>query len=291
MSRLSQIVFLKAPNGFVTAWKCFLIIAKQRLRKALKGGQERGKEYIKTCRKKGCGRNAHTLPGMAELPLQQSFKENSGLHFPHTLKTPSYSLCRGSLVVSKSQWMPLMISRKILQQKFQPGLFNFPPNSQMHLPNFQWLVTSDPRLLTQVGLTQTQAPGRACGQDLARCHQCWWQPPLEPAALAAGRSTVNTNITLCSHGNQSVMFIIVSFLEEKKDIGLMKKNPRVPTGCAEAGQVFKVIAGTTQPRPVGKCSTQPCDGPWGWAGGWTGFKCIQPDEDSSCLACSVSLWS
>lgn len=55
-----------------------------------KGGQERGKEYIKTCRKKGCGRNAvapHTLPGMVELPLQQSFEENSGLHFP-----PHYKL-------------------------------------------------------------------------------------------------------------------------------------------------------------------------------------------------------
>lgn len=90
-----------------------------------KGGQERGKEYLKACRKKGCSKNSvapHTLPGMLELPLQQSFKGTQGSIYPLTLKTSSYSLYRSSQVVFRPPWTLLMIFSKILQQKFQPGL-------------------------------------------------------------------------------------------------------------------------------------------------------------------------
>lgn len=36
MRSLSEIAFLKAPNGFLTAQKCFLIIPNLRLRKVLR---------------------------------------------------------------------------------------------------------------------------------------------------------------------------------------------------------------------------------------------------------------
>lgn len=112
------------------------------------------------------------------------------------------------------------------------------------------------------GLTpQTQTPGRACGQT--------W-----PGATRAGHSHLWSQRRWLQEGAQLTqtsccvpMATQVScsspshFWKKKKDIGLMRKNPRVPTGCAELGQIFHAIAGTTHPSPAGKGSTQPCDGP------------------------------
>lgn len=168
---------------------------------------------METYRKKGCGRIAvapHTLPGMSKLLLQKSYK-SSRLHFtPNPLKTLTYSPSTSSVVVSGSLCIPLMIFSKILTRSFnQDSSISHPTVRQIVLISSDCHVrfsSHDTR-----GQTQTQAPGRACGQ-------AWPAPPAlvtatsEPLALAAA----NTNIMLCSHGNQSVMFIILSFLEEKR---------------------------------------------------------------------------
>lgn len=39
MKNLSEIVFLKGPNGFLTAQKCLLIISELRLREILRVGR------------------------------------------------------------------------------------------------------------------------------------------------------------------------------------------------------------------------------------------------------------
>lgn len=184
------------------------------------GGQERGEEYIKTCHKKGFGRNAvvpHTLPGMLELPLQQSFKENSGLHFPPNSKKPRATPKAEAVSWSLSPWGPSHDFQPDFTAEVSTRTHQFPTQQSDRPSSFPVTCHFRPSCHSTRGADpQTQTPGRACGQDLARCHQSWSQPPLEAAALAAGRSTANTNIMLCSHGNQSVMFITLSFLGEKK---------------------------------------------------------------------------
>lgn len=234
-----------------------------------KGGQERGKEYIRICRKKGCGGNAvapHTHPGVSELPLQWSFKENSGLYFPPDSKNFKLLPVQEHLVVSRSLWTSSWFSARF-SAEVSTRTHQF-PTQQTGLTNFQWLVTSVLPLIAQGGLTpQTQTPGTASGQDLARCHQSWSQPPLEAAALAAGRSTANTNIMLCSHGNQSVMFIILSFLEEKRHRS-DEENSKSPNGLCWAWADFSCLCWHHSPWACWK--GQPCDGPWVWAGSWMG---------------------
>lgn len=102
-----------------------------------KGGQERGKEYIRTCRKKGCGGNAvapHTPWDVRAAPAAEF---QGQLRAPFPPESKNFKILP---VQSRGLWVPvdpLMIFSKILQQKFQPGLINFPPNSQTGLTNFQ----------------------------------------------------------------------------------------------------------------------------------------------------------
>lgn len=125
-----------------------------------------------------------TLPVMLEQP-----KRTSGLQFSPMLKTFIYSpwWLGGRLLVRRSLWASLMIFIKVLQQKFQPGLCNFPPYhltrllpcSDLSLQIFLWLNTRGSPLDLE----------RARGQALDRSQQCLLSPSLEPAALACRKES------------------------------------------------------------------------------------------------------
>lgn len=203
MRSLSEIAFLKAPNGFLTAQKCFLIIPNLRLRKVLRvdsrvdsmdvvswtwaflkdwgedlwkpSGRRQGEAVVETLT---------TLPVMLEQP-----KGTSGLQFSPMLKTFIYSpwWLGGRLLVCRSLWASLMIFIKVLQQKFQPGLCNFPPYhltrllpcSDLSFQIFLWLNTWGSPLDLE----------RTWGEALDRCQQCRLSPSLEPAALTCRKES------------------------------------------------------------------------------------------------------
>lgn len=203
MRSLSEIAFLKAPNGFLTAQKCFLIIPELRLRKVLwvdsrvdsmdvtnwtwaflkDWGEDLGKPSGRKQRETVV-ETLTTLPVMLEQP-----KRTSGLQFSPMLKTFIYSpwWLGGRLLVRRSLWASLMIFIKVLQQKFQPGLCNFPPYhltrllpcSDLSFQIFLWLNTRGSPLDLE----------RAWGQTLDRCQQCRLSPSLEPAALACRKES------------------------------------------------------------------------------------------------------
>lgn len=184
-----------------------------------------------------------------------------------------------------------MIFSQILQQKFQPGLINSPPNSQTDLPHFQWLVTSDLPVIAQGGLTPKP---RLLGEHVGKT----W-----PGATRAGHSHLwrqqlwlqegaqLTQTSCCVPMATKVSCSSPSHFWEKKDRGLMEKTPRVPMGCAELGQIFNTIAGTTHPRPAGKGSPVVAHG-FKQDGEWDSNTSSQIQNGySSRLLCSVSLWT
>lgn len=177
-----------------------------------------------------------TLPGMSELPLQQSFKDNSGLHFLPSLKTSRYSLC--SLVVSGSLWIPSWFSARFYSRSFNQDSSISHPTARQVL-----LISSDlslhtflsqhkegwppkPRLLGEhVGKTWPGAT-RAGHSHLWR-QQLWLQ---EGAQL--------TQTSCCVPMATKVSCSSPSHFWKKKDIGLMKKNSKSPNGLCWAWEDF-----------------------------------------------------
>lgn len=142
----SQIVFLKAPNGFVRLCNSMKVLPdyfQAEAQESPKGGQERGehgrqqlnmntlkgwwgKKYINNCGKRGCASNAVVPDSPCDAgaaPVAELQGEFRAPFFVSPLKIFSCSLEEGGLFVSTSLWTtPLWSSARFCSRSFNQDL-------------------------------------------------------------------------------------------------------------------------------------------------------------------------